>query len=214
VGSAQALAEPQIQALLQDNGLRVTVARLLLVKAFAELGHATAERLLVTAEPSLAGLSMSTVYRTLEGLLDRGIVQHAQLGSASASYYLSSTADHAHLVCTSCRRVTPYAGTALARLADAIAIEHGFTPTPATSPCRACAVPCRPGPPTQQSWAPASARSPERPTTRSVRQRPRLEGTRPSRRLDCESTRIHCRGQPLSEQRTSFTRARGRTAGR
>ncbi len=130
--------------LLHSYGLRATPARQLVLDALAELGHGTPEELHARVESRLVGLSLSTVYRSLETLAEHEVVVHTHLGGSSKTYQLSTHGEHAHLVCRTCGGVTEIdpdvAGAFLTGLRD----EHGFTPDAshlsAFGVCRGCAT--------------------------------------------------------------------------
>lgn len=91
-----------IVALLRARGLRMTTARRAIVAALLDGStHPTAESLAVQVQAMAPGVHLSTIYRNLEELDRLGIVVHAHLGHAPASYHLASAA-HGHLVCEDC----------------------------------------------------------------------------------------------------------------
>ena len=108
------------------------VASLLLVLAFATLAakrvverrarHATPEAICAEVQQTARSLNISTVYRTLELLEQLSLVTHTHLGHGAPTYHLSAQADHVHLVCRDCGKITEVspqtgAGTSSARAA-------------------------------------------------------------------------------------------------
>lgn len=72
----------------------------------------------------------ATVYRTLEILVEAGIVRRMQLASGRASYELELGKEHhEHLVCTSCGKVIEFEKPAIERLQDEVCEAHGFQAT-------------------------------------------------------------------------------------
>jgi Fur family ferric uptake transcriptional regulator len=126
VGHAES-APVAADAALRSHGLRATPQRQAVLATLGELGHATPEELFAAAEPRLPGLSLSTVYRTLDSLVDGGLVRHAHFHGASRSYFLAEHAGHAHLVCERCERVVSLEGDALETFLAAVRGQHGFT---------------------------------------------------------------------------------------
>ena len=81
---------------------RVTPQRRVILRHVQRLhGHFTAERLLAEVEPDLPGVSLPTVYSTLDLLEDVGLVRRV-VGLGGAEVYDSRPEPHHHLVCRSC----------------------------------------------------------------------------------------------------------------
>ena len=114
--SAQEWAE-----VLRGRGYRLTVQRVRVLEAVAELVHATPEAVAGRAE-----VDLSTVYRTLDLLEDLGLVTHAHLGAGSPSYHLASSGTHLHLVCRGCGSVQEVTPDVAAPLVDRLYVERGF----------------------------------------------------------------------------------------
>ena len=66
-------------------------------------GHFTAEQLLAEVEPDLPGVSLPTVYATLDLLEEVGLVRRV-VGLGGAEVYDSRPEPHHHLVCRSAAR--------------------------------------------------------------------------------------------------------------
>ncbi len=113
-------------SLLRRNGLRATAARAAVLGSLAELGHGTPEQVLDRAARSVAALNLSTVYRTLEVLATHHVVAHTHLAHQATTYMLADHADHAHLVCRRCGRVTELDQDVTAAFAAAAQDRHGF----------------------------------------------------------------------------------------
>lgn len=130
--SHDARARPEEAArwdvLLHSYGLRATPARQLVLDALAELGHGTPEDLHARVESRLVGLSLSTVYRSLETLAEHGVVGHTHLGGSGKTYQLTTHGEHAHLVCRECGSVTEVAPTLAEAFLGGLRDEHGFQP--------------------------------------------------------------------------------------
>jgi Fur family ferric uptake transcriptional regulator len=80
--SATSLAE-----LLRERGLRLTPQRQLILEAVHELGHATPEQVHTAVRERVAGVNITTVYRTLELLEELGLVNHTHLSHGSPTYH-------------------------------------------------------------------------------------------------------------------------------
>lgn len=91
-------------AALRARGMRVTPQRLLIHEALGEIGrHATADAVLRRVRAAQPGLSLPTVYATLDLLVDLGAAR--RIGAAGAALYDPRTDAHAHLVCERCGAV-------------------------------------------------------------------------------------------------------------
>jgi Fur family ferric uptake transcriptional regulator len=72
-------------------------------------------------------VGMATVYRTLELLVDSGLVRAHEFGEGFKRYEpMAAHADHEHLICERCGRVVEFAHERLERMLPVLADEHGF----------------------------------------------------------------------------------------
>jgi len=106
---------------LRSRGLRVTPQREQVLAAVRELGHATPEQI----SERVAGVDVTTVYRTLELLEELGLVRHAHLGHGPASYRPAED-DHIHVVCHTCGKVVDADPVLVDEMADRLRAERGF----------------------------------------------------------------------------------------
>ncbi|GAB4102675.1 transcriptional repressor [Micromonospora taraxaci] len=75
-----------------------------------------------------AGVGLTTVYRTLQLLVDAGEIDSTRLpGGEQLFRRCSQSKHHHHLVCRDCGRTVEVAGPAVERWADQVAAQHGFT---------------------------------------------------------------------------------------
>lgn len=85
-----------VRDLLREHGLRVTRQRETLYSALASTSsHPTADELLGLVQGRAAGISLATIYNTLEAFVDAGLCKRIHAGSATR--YDASTSDHAHV---------------------------------------------------------------------------------------------------------------------
>jgi len=69
----------------------------------------------------------ATVYRTLEVLVESGLVRAQDFGEGFRRYEpVPGQADHEHLICERCGRVVEFQNERLERMLPVIADEHGF----------------------------------------------------------------------------------------
>jgi Fur family ferric uptake transcriptional regulator len=91
-------------------------------------GFHTAQQLhrMLVARDARVGLT--TVYRTLQLLVDAGEVDSTRLpGGEQLFRRCSLSRHHHHLVCRQCGRAVEVAGPAVEQWADQVAAQHGFT---------------------------------------------------------------------------------------
>ncbi|KAB1911664.1 Fur family transcriptional regulator [Micromonospora sp. AMSO31t] len=75
-----------------------------------------------------ARVGLTTVYRTLQMLVDTGELDSTRLPGGEQLYRrCSQSRHHHHLVCRECGRTVEVAGPAVERWADQVASQHGFT---------------------------------------------------------------------------------------
>src|ERR1700749_2464254 len=91
---------------LRARESRVTPQRQLILEAVTALEHATPEDICTRVQQTAPGVNISTVYRSLELLEQLGLVTHTHLGHGAPSSHLAAQAEHGHLVCRECGRIT------------------------------------------------------------------------------------------------------------
>jgi len=74
-----------------------------------------------------AQVGLTTVYRTLQLLVDAGEVDATRLPDGEQLFRLCSRSHHHHLVCRRCGKTVEVAGPAVERWTDRVAAQHGFT---------------------------------------------------------------------------------------
>ncbi|WP_122981453.1 Fur family transcriptional regulator [Actinoplanes teichomyceticus] len=119
--SATALA-----AMLRERGLRLTPQRQLILDAVHELGHATPESVHNAVRERVAGVNITTVYRTLELLEELGLVNHTHLSHGSPTYHPAGADQHVHLVCRSCGSIEEMDPAVLLPVCDRLRAERDF----------------------------------------------------------------------------------------
>jgi Fur family ferric uptake transcriptional regulator len=73
------------------------------------------------------GIGLATVYRTLQGLAEDGVVDVVRTGEGEQVYRRCSRGHHHHLLCRSCGRTVELDAAAVERWAAGIGEQHGFT---------------------------------------------------------------------------------------
>lgn len=91
---------------LRERGQRVTSQRLVIHRALRERDrHLTAEQVLQEVCENLPGISLPTVYATLELFEELGLVRRVATGSGPLLFD-SRTSPHAHTVCRGCGAIS------------------------------------------------------------------------------------------------------------
>ena len=101
---AEIQSEPdrQLVAKLRARGMRVTSQRLLIHRTLREsTQHMTAEQVLSAVSRRLPGVSLPTVYATLELLEDLGLAHRLATGNGPVLFD-ARLQPHAHAVCRRC----------------------------------------------------------------------------------------------------------------
>lgn len=114
----------QALATLRDRGERVTRARRRVLHVLAERhDHLTAEEL--ASHLHGEGIHRSTVYRTLELLVEAGTVTHRQLPGGATGYHIA-TSNHLHGHCVSCGEVVALPVDTLDPVVERLRESQGF----------------------------------------------------------------------------------------
>jgi Fe2+ or Zn2+ uptake regulation protein len=127
---------------LRARGLRATPQRLVIAQLLSETPrHVTAEQLFEEARALLPGVSLPTVYATLDLLADVGAVRQVPLPSGAAVYD-SRVDPHHHVRCRRCGAVKDLDVALDDRSARVSAERHGFSDVDASlvlsGVCAAC----------------------------------------------------------------------------
>jgi len=102
----------------------------LVLQALGGGDHVTADDILLHARRRYPSINPSTVYRTLDALVEAGIARRTDLGSERLYFEVAREHRHHHTVCERCGAVEHLHDASLAPLAAAIAAETGFQVTP------------------------------------------------------------------------------------
>ena len=94
-------------------GFRITIPRQVILDILSKTSeHLSAEDIYVAVRKVYPAVGLTTVYRTLELLVQMGMVVKFDFGDGRARYELTigpqGTRHHHHLVCTNCGRVIDY----------------------------------------------------------------------------------------------------------
>jgi Fur family ferric uptake transcriptional regulator len=114
---------------LVRGGKRLTAQRRqILEQVFSHHDHFDAEELLDHLQPFLAqrALSRPTVYRTLNELVEAGLLRKMTLGGRSVFEHDYGYPQHDHLYCQNCNKLIEFHSPELERLCAALAKEYRF----------------------------------------------------------------------------------------
>jgi Fur family ferric uptake transcriptional regulator len=108
-------------------GLRATKQRAAVSKLLSQIDDfRSAQELHDQLRRQGEGIGLTTVYRTLQSLVDAGEVDVLRTDSGEAVYRRCSTHHHHHLVCRHCGRTVEVADPPVEDWAERIAEEYGF----------------------------------------------------------------------------------------
>jgi Fur family ferric uptake transcriptional regulator len=116
----------KLAEVLRAHGLRVTAQRQLVLDAVRDSGHATAEQVHDTICDQVAGVNITTVYRTLDLLESLGLVAHTHLSHGAPVYHLAGDRGHVHLVCHRCGTVDEVTPEVFDGLRRSLEQQRGF----------------------------------------------------------------------------------------
>ncbi|MBA2565845.1 MAG: transcriptional repressor [Gemmatimonadetes bacterium] len=104
---------------------RMRVATLL----FSTHKHVSVEEILERLQADRVEIGKATVYRTLDLLVDSGLVREHDFGEGFKRYeYLAGPADHEHLICESCNKLIEFTSVEIEDLKRELARAHNFQP--------------------------------------------------------------------------------------
>jgi Fur family transcriptional regulator, ferric uptake regulator len=115
--------------ILQDSGYRLTSPRRAVIEATQRLDRAfTAEELLNELSVSRSDVGRATVFRTLDVLVQNGVLDRIHRPDGCHSYVLSipGTGHHHHLICSDCGAVVQFEECTVAPLLEALSERTNF----------------------------------------------------------------------------------------
>ena len=114
-----------VDAGLLQSRYRLTKQRAAVLRALGTGSHLSAETILERVRSEMPGVSLGTIYRTLDILREIGLVQVFSF-SGSAARFEAALEKHHHLLCTACRGLTDVRAEGIGRIAREIAEREGF----------------------------------------------------------------------------------------
>ncbi|MEM8574221.1 MAG: Fur family transcriptional regulator [Pseudomonadota bacterium] len=123
----QTKRESRLERLCADRGLRMTGQRRIIAQILSEAhDHPDAEEVYRRAVKRDPRVSLSTVYRTVRLLEDKGILERRDFGDGRARYEPSDHQHHDHLIDVTTGDVIEFANEEIERLQERIASSLGF----------------------------------------------------------------------------------------
>jgi Fe2+ or Zn2+ uptake regulation protein len=117
-----------LSELLRERGLRATSQRVVMHRLLRERNrHVSAEELLSEASEKLPGVSLPTVYATLELFEQLGIVRRVNGGGGTLLWDTRAEA-HGHMICRRCGRIEDMEIPVSLEPARRSATRSGFQP--------------------------------------------------------------------------------------
>jgi Fur family transcriptional regulator, ferric uptake regulator len=115
---------------LRSLGVRLTPQRRMILDAIACCdGHVTAEQIHERITAAYPDMSLSTIYRNLERLIDLRLIAITDLGGGRFCYSAIDANRHHHLICHQCGAVLDIGDALLDDLRAAVFSAYGFTIT-------------------------------------------------------------------------------------
>jgi Fe2+ or Zn2+ uptake regulation protein len=135
--------DAELTELLRERGLRATSQRVVMHRLLRDRNrHVSAEELLSEASDRLPGVSLPTVYATLELFEQLGIVRRVNGGGGTLMWDTRADAHH-HMICRNCGRIEDMETPLDLERARRSAARAGFQPDRAevvvSGLCASCA---------------------------------------------------------------------------
>ncbi len=102
-------SEQNLYQAIQNAGLRLTPQRWAICQFLANTAeHPTAQDIYAELKPSYPGMSLATIYNTLEALTRVGVVNALGGAGDGTVHYDADITPHVNLACLECHRVMDY----------------------------------------------------------------------------------------------------------
>ena len=120
----------RFERFLRGRGLKLTEERKSLLSAIFQWDHHfDADELHMSLKQRGQDISRATVYRTLDLLIQSGLVRKQSLGDQHAHYEaVRGNEHHDHLICLNCGKIIEFFREDLEALQDSICEAHHFKP--------------------------------------------------------------------------------------
>lgn len=117
----------QLTTALREGGVRITRQRAVLLDVLAMADdHPDAVELHRRAEQVVPGISLSTVYRTLTALEERGVILRHLFEGAPARFEHAEADHHDHMIDVDTGTVVEFTSEQIEKLQTELAAQHGY----------------------------------------------------------------------------------------
>jgi Fur family transcriptional regulator, peroxide stress response regulator len=111
---------------LKEKGVRLTPQRQAILEFLKTVDtHPNAEDVYMNIRNKYPGISLGTIYNTLNMLCDKGIIQELSYGDM-CSRFDGNPAHHYHVTCQHCGKVADYHGPVMNKIETEVAHDSGF----------------------------------------------------------------------------------------
>lgn len=122
-----AKSELNIKDLFNKKGINFTSQRKLIAETlFKSSRHLRAEELYQLVHKKNPKIGLATVYRTLQIMKDRGLIEKRDFGDGCSRYEDSKVMHHDHLICLKCSRVIEFDEPTIETLQMEVAKKNRF----------------------------------------------------------------------------------------
>jgi Fur family ferric uptake transcriptional regulator len=119
--------EKDIATLCKENGLRLTGPRRVIMKVLSEAtDHPDVVELHRRVNALDRGIAIATVYRTVNLLQEKGVLERHTFADGRARYEPANQEHHDHLIDVATGDVIEFRSDEIERLQEEIARKHGF----------------------------------------------------------------------------------------
>ncbi len=92
------------EALLRDNGIKVTPQRLSIVEELFGQVHMSVDELYAAIKKKFPSISLATVYKNINAMLDKDFILEVKIPNQKSKYELAKSS-HSHVMCERCGKV-------------------------------------------------------------------------------------------------------------
>jgi len=112
---------------LAQEGHRLTTPRQTIVKLVApRQDYFSAQEIWDEVQSQHRGIGRATVFRTLDLLVELGVLNRVHVGDGCHRYTVCETSHHHHLMCTDCGAVTSIEADVIEKQIRRLATDEGF----------------------------------------------------------------------------------------
>ncbi len=111
---------------LKEKGVRLTPQRQAILEFLKSVdSHPNAEEVYMNIRNKFPGISLGTIYNTLNMLRDKGLIQELSYGDMY-SRFDGNPVPHYHITCERCGKVVDYHGPVMHSMEAEVARDSGF----------------------------------------------------------------------------------------